>query len=305
MTSIWPLRRRVRPRRCLEIGRELRSTGEGEPVRHHRMPGDRRRIGLPHPDVRTPVPQARGRACSWSAASSRGCAPGCAWWCRSGSARAADRRARLRVRDLVAHPRSVSFTRAWWPIQCARGRISRWRARARTWNEPCRASRCGAPRWPTWTPSPTSSPPARSRPTGSPRSRSQEVSESWARPSVDLVGDVVVVLDGDLVVAWAETYRGRGEGFVLPPIAAAASARRWWSGGRPAPPSTASRSPARPSATTIQPQSSCCRASAAPSRHTSWILQLPLGDEPPAPAAPPTASRSGCCNRARSGRCSS
>ena len=63
MTSICPLRRRIRPppvprNRPVSCGRPAKVN----PVRHHRMPGDRRRIRLPHPDVRTPIPAGGRRA---------------------------------------------------------------------------------------------------------------------------------------------------------------------------------------------------------------------------------------------------
>lgn len=115
----------------------------------------------------------------------------------------------------------------------------------------------------------------------------EEVSESWARPSVDLVGDVVVVLDGDLVVAWAETYRGRGEGFVLPAYRGrgiGTALVEWWTAraaehGIEVAGQTVSDDD--PTAVELLQGLGCTVA------HTSWILQLPLGDEPPAPAAPP------------------
>lgn len=115
----------------------------------------------------------------------------------------------------------------------------------------------------------------------------EEIAESWARPTVDLAGDTVVVLDGDTVVAWAETYRGRGEGFVHPchrRRGIGTALVEWWT-ARAAEHGIAlagqTVSDEDPTAIELLQSLGCTVA------HTSWILQLPLGAAPPAPAEPP------------------
>jgi ribosomal protein S18 acetylase RimI-like enzyme len=114
-----------------------------------------------------------------------------------------------------------------------------------------------------------------------------EIAESWARPTVDLAGDVVLVLDDGIVVAWAETYRGRGEGYVHP------SHRRrgigtalveWWTAraaerGNAVAGQTVSDDD--PTAVALLERLGCTVA------HTSWILTYPLAGDPPVPARPP------------------
>jgi len=122
---------------------------------------------------------------------------------------------------------------------------------------------------------------------GSAEIEAEEVAESWARPTVDLAGDVVVVLDGDNLVAWAETYRGRGEGFVHPSYRGrgiGTALVEWWTAraaehGIDLAGQTVSDDD--PTAVALLQGLGCTVG------HTSWLLTLPLGDEPPAPASPP------------------
>jgi ribosomal protein S18 acetylase RimI-like enzyme len=114
-----------------------------------------------------------------------------------------------------------------------------------------------------------------------------DVAESWARPSIDLARDVVLVLDGGAVVACAETYRGRGEGYVHPAyrgLGIGTALVEWWT-ARAAEHGLAlagqTVSDDDPTAVALLQGLGCAVA------HTSWILRYPLGDEPPAPASPP------------------
>ncbi len=122
---------------------------------------------------------------------------------------------------------------------------------------------------------------------GSAEIEAEEVAESWARPTIDLAGDVVVVLDGDSVVAWAETYRGRGEGFVLPSHRGrgiGTALVEWWTSraaehGIDVAGQTVGDDD--PTAIELLQGLGCTVA------HTSWLLRMSLDDEPPAPASPP------------------
>jgi mycothiol synthase len=114
-----------------------------------------------------------------------------------------------------------------------------------------------------------------------------EIAESWSRPTIDLADDVVLVLDGDRVVAVAETYRGRGDGQVLPSHRGRGIGTAlvdWWTAraaehGIPLAGQTVSDDD--PSAIELLQGLGCTTG------HTSWILQYALGNEPPAAATPP------------------
>jgi mycothiol synthase len=114
-----------------------------------------------------------------------------------------------------------------------------------------------------------------------------EVAESWSRPTIELAGDVVLVFDGDELVACAETYRGRGAGCVLPSHRGRGIGTAlvgWWT-ARAAEHGIAvagqTVSDDDPSAVALLEGLGCTVS------HTSWILRYALGDELPAPAAPP------------------
>ncbi len=114
-----------------------------------------------------------------------------------------------------------------------------------------------------------------------------EVAESWARPTVDLAGDVVLVLDDGAVVAWAETYRGRAEGYVHPSHRGrgiGTALVEWWTAraaehGHPLAGQTVSDDDL--TAVALLQGLGCTVA------HTSWLLRILLREEPPAPADPP------------------
>ncbi len=118
-----------------------------------------------------------------------------------------------------------------------------------------------------------------------------EIAESWSRPTIDLASDVVLVRDGDAVVAVAETYRGRGEGYVVPSArdrGVGTALVEWWTAragehGHALAGQTVSDDDA--SAVALMQGLGCTTG------HTSWILQYPLGDDPPAPARPPDGVR--------------
>ena len=114
-----------------------------------------------------------------------------------------------------------------------------------------------------------------------------EVAESWARPTMDLASDVVLVLDGGSVVACAETYRGRCDGYVLPSHrgrGVGTALVEWWT-------ARAGEHGLALAGQTVSDDDACAVALlqglGCTVRHTSWVLQYPLGDEPPAAADPP------------------
>jgi mycothiol synthase len=114
-----------------------------------------------------------------------------------------------------------------------------------------------------------------------------EVAESWARPTVDVAGDVVLVLDGDRIVAVAETYRGRGDAHVHPSHRGrgiGTALATWWTAraaehGIAVAGQTVSD---RDVSAVALLQGLGCSVS-----HTSWILRYPLGAEPPPRPQPP------------------
>ena len=132
-----------------------------------------------------------------------------------------------------------------------------------------------------------------------------EVAESWSRPAARSGGDVVLVLDGARWSGVAETYRGRGEGYVLPSHRGrgiGTALVEWWT-ARAAEHGIAlagqTVSDDDPSAVELLQGLGCTVC--------AHLVDPPasLGTEPPAP--PDTAGRDrdlGSCSRARSGRCS-
>ena len=114
-----------------------------------------------------------------------------------------------------------------------------------------------------------------------------EVSESWARPTLDLAADVVLVLADGAVVGVAETYRGRGEGYVHPSHRGRGIGTAlvgWWTAragehGYAIAGQTVSDDDA--SAVALLRGLGCTEG------HTSWILDYALTGARPEPPRPP------------------
>jgi GNAT superfamily N-acetyltransferase len=114
-----------------------------------------------------------------------------------------------------------------------------------------------------------------------------DVAEAWARPTIDLAEDVVLVADAGRVVAVAETYRGRGEGYVHPSHRGrgiGTALVEWWTAR------------AGEHGYAIAGQTVCdddttavalLRGLGCSEGHTSWILDYPLTGARPAPARAP------------------
>jgi mycothiol synthase len=114
-----------------------------------------------------------------------------------------------------------------------------------------------------------------------------DIAADWAQPSFDLLKDTVVILMGDRIVAHAQTFHARAEVSVLP-VVRGRGLGTWileW---------VEDRGRAKGEGETRQPvldrntgAASMLRSHGYEPVYVSWILEIDLNEEPPAPLPPP------------------